>query len=39
MRDPFSREQVRGLELVGLLFCSLLFLTGLALVLLHIFLE
>lgn len=37
MRDPFSREQVRGLELVGLLFCSLLFLTGLALVLLHIF--
>lgn len=39
MRDPFSREQVRGLELVGLLFCSLLFLTGLALVFLHIFLE
>ncbi|MCZ2404081.1 hypothetical protein IV498_13055 [Paenarthrobacter sp. Z7-10] len=28
LRAPLSGEQVRGLETVGLLFCSLLFLAG-----------
>lgn len=39
LRAPLSGEQVRGLETVGLLFCSLLFLAGLAIVLLNAFLT
>lgn len=35
LREPFSEEQVRGLDLVGLMFGSLLFLAGLSIVLLH----
>jgi hypothetical protein len=39
LREPFSGGQLRALELVGMLFCSLLFLAGLALVLLHAFMR
>jgi hypothetical protein len=39
LRAPLCGEQVRGLEIVGLLFCSLLFLAGLAVVLLNAFLR
>jgi hypothetical protein len=39
LRAPLSGEQVLGLETVGLLFCSLLFLAGLAKVLLNAFLT
>ena len=39
LRAPLGGEQVRGLQIVGLLFCSLLFLAGLAIVLLNAFLR
>lgn len=32
---PFSDEQVKALEVIGLMFCSLLFGAGLTIVLLH----
>lgn len=39
LRAPLNDQQVRGMEIVGLLFCSLLFLAGLAITLLHSFLA
>ncbi|WAJ33024.1 hypothetical protein OUO20_18505 [Arthrobacter sp. FX8] len=39
LHGPLRGEQVRGLGTVGLLFCSLLVLAGLAIVLLNAFLT
>ncbi|CAI3798187.1 hypothetical protein [Pseudarthrobacter sp. MM222] len=38
LRAPLNDNKVRGMEIMGLLFCCLLFLAGLAIVLAHAFL-